>query len=158
MVSNRTSRSPTSSKPQTVCTAYTVLCHREGGGGEPERMLEGQQFTQLGRKYQHDWLNLQCITSDKHLPQSSFTGQFFTMTTFFIASYESYLSTVAIRETGRRTLFSFSLCASAWLYMQCIMYIRVDGWMILIRRNHPFSHSLAINRGTHNRDCERCSD
>jgi hypothetical protein len=28
--------------------------HREGRGREPERRLEGQQFTELGRKYQHD--------------------------------------------------------------------------------------------------------
>jgi hypothetical protein len=26
----------------------------EGGRVEPERRLEGQQFTKLGRKYQHD--------------------------------------------------------------------------------------------------------
>ncbi len=35
---------------------YTIL-HMEGGGGgmraEPERRLEGHQFTKLGRKYQH---------------------------------------------------------------------------------------------------------
>ncbi len=31
--------------------------------------------------------------TEKHLPQSSFTGQFFKMTTFCIAFYESYLST-----------------------------------------------------------------
>ncbi len=37
----------------------------------------GQQFTKLGRKYQHDWLCRQSINSDKHLPQSPFTGQFF---------------------------------------------------------------------------------
>jgi hypothetical protein len=41
----------------------------EGGGGvEPERRLEGQQFIKLGRKYQQDWLYLQSINSDKHLP------------------------------------------------------------------------------------------
>jgi hypothetical protein len=52
--------------------------HREGGGGwrgEPVRRLEGQKFTTLGRKYQHDWLFFQSMDSDKHLPQSSFTGQ-----------------------------------------------------------------------------------
>ncbi len=58
---------------------YTVyLFTQEGGGGvEPERRLEGQQFTNLGRKYQHDWLYLQSINSDKHLPQTPFIGQFF---------------------------------------------------------------------------------
>ena len=36
----------------------------ELGGGEPERRLEGQQLTKLGRKYQHDRLYLtQSITS-----------------------------------------------------------------------------------------------
>jgi hypothetical protein len=34
---------------------------------------EGQQFTKLGRKYQH----LRSINSAKYLPQSPFTGQFF---------------------------------------------------------------------------------
>ncbi len=50
---------------------------REGGRVEPERRLECQQFTKLGRKYQHDWMYLQSINSDKHLPQSRFTGQLF---------------------------------------------------------------------------------
>jgi hypothetical protein len=44
---------------------------------EPERRRERQQFTKLGRKYQHDQLDLQSINSDKHLPQSPFTGQSF---------------------------------------------------------------------------------
>ncbi len=44
---------------------------------EYERRLEGQQFTKLGRKYQHDWLYLQSRNSDKRLPQSLFTGQMF---------------------------------------------------------------------------------
>jgi hypothetical protein len=44
-------------------TQYT-FSHGEGGEGgrvESERRLEGQQFTKLGRKYQHDWLHLQSI-------------------------------------------------------------------------------------------------
>ncbi len=59
---------------------YSILFHTgKGMGGrvEPERRLERQQFTKLGRKYKHDWLYLQSINSDKHLPQSHFTGQFF---------------------------------------------------------------------------------
>ncbi len=44
---------------------------------EQERRLEGQQFTKLGIKYEYDWLYLQSINSDKHLPQSPFTGSFF---------------------------------------------------------------------------------
>ncbi len=46
----------TPSQPHTVCIMYFDT--RKGGGG-PERMLEGQLFTKLGRKYQHDWLYLQ---------------------------------------------------------------------------------------------------
>ncbi len=65
--------------PLTHCMRvymYTYF-HREGGGIEPEKWLEGQQFTKLGRKYQHDLMYLQSINSYKHLPQSPFTGQFF---------------------------------------------------------------------------------
>ncbi len=46
-----------------TCIQYTYS-HREWGKVEPERRLEGQQFAKLGRKYQHDWLDLQ------HLPRS----------------------------------------------------------------------------------------
>ncbi len=43
--------------------------NREGGGrDEPEIMLEGLQFTKLGRKYQYDWQYLQSINSDEHMP------------------------------------------------------------------------------------------
>jgi hypothetical protein len=35
------------------------------------------------------------LQTDKHVPQSPLTGQFFMMTTFCIAFYESYLSMVA---------------------------------------------------------------
>jgi hypothetical protein len=54
---------------------YTFIHTGKGGGGgrvEPERRVEGQQFTKLGRKYHHDLLYLQPINSDKNLPQSSF--------------------------------------------------------------------------------------
>ncbi len=45
---------------------------------KPERRLEGHQLLpKLGRKYQHDGLYLQSINSDRHRPQSPFTGQFF---------------------------------------------------------------------------------
>ncbi len=63
-----------------TCTVYSILIHRgKGGRGrvEPERRLERLQFTKLGRKFQHDWLYLQSLNSDKHLPQSPSTGQFF---------------------------------------------------------------------------------
>ncbi len=60
---------------------YSILIHtgKGVGGGrvEPERRLEGQQFTKLGRKYQHDCLYLQAINSDnKHMPHSPFTDQY----------------------------------------------------------------------------------
>ncbi len=75
----------------------------EGGGGvEPERGGEGQQ----GEYRSLSWVEhtnmiectqelgyLQSTNSDKHLPQSPFTGKFFPMTTFCIDFYESYLST-----------------------------------------------------------------
>ncbi len=62
-------------------TVYVYTCilintgkGEEGGRDEPERRLEGQLFTKLGRNYQHDWMYLQSINCDNHLPQSPFTG------------------------------------------------------------------------------------
>ncbi len=68
---------------QYMCKiVYRVYLFRQGRGeSEPER-LEGQQFTKLGGKYQHDWLYLQSINSVKNLPLSHFTCLFFLMTTF----------------------------------------------------------------------------
>ncbi len=70
-------RPRTSYPPHTLntCIQYTYSL-REGGVGEsePERRLEGQQFTMMGRKCQHYWLCLQSINSEKHLPHSPFTG------------------------------------------------------------------------------------
>ncbi len=60
-------RTPYPSPPYTMyrCIQNTYS-HREGGGiggrVEPERRLEGQQFTKLARKYQS-------FNSVKHLPQ-----------------------------------------------------------------------------------------
>ncbi len=80
--------------PLTHCIrAYCTFTQTEKGvGGElnQERRLEGQQSTKLGRKYQHDRLYLQSINSDKYLPQSSFTGQFFRLRHF--ASVSVYTS------------------------------------------------------------------
>jgi hypothetical protein len=78
--------------PLTHCIrAYCILIHTgKGGAGriEPERRLEGQQFpTKEGREYQNDWLYLQSINSDKHMPRSPFTVQFFQMTTFCSSIY-----------------------------------------------------------------------
>jgi hypothetical protein len=49
---------------------------REGGELNQGKKGEGQQFTQLSPKYQHDCPYLQSINSDKHMPQSPLTGQF----------------------------------------------------------------------------------
>ncbi len=74
-------RNPPLLWPQTPCTplhtvyVYTVYLFTQGkGGGEmhhAERRLERQQFTKLGRKYQHDWmyLHLQSEKTWKNLPQ-----------------------------------------------------------------------------------------
>jgi hypothetical protein len=42
--------------PPSLHTVYVCThTHSEGGGRvEPERRLEGQQFTKMGQKYQHD--------------------------------------------------------------------------------------------------------
>ncbi len=69
---------PTPSQPITVCIYFDTA-----KGGETERRLESEQFTNLGRKYLHDRLYLQSKNSNKHLPQSPFTSQFFQMKTFF---------------------------------------------------------------------------
>jgi hypothetical protein len=63
--------------PYKLCTCilYNVLIHTgKWERTEPERRLEEQQFTKLGRKYQHD-----CIFSlkTKDLPQSLITIQLF---------------------------------------------------------------------------------
>jgi hypothetical protein len=46
--------------PATHCLLILYFDTGKGGGArrEPERMLEGQQVTELGQNYQHD-----CITS-----------------------------------------------------------------------------------------------
>jgi hypothetical protein len=67
----------------------TTLIHTwKWGWVEPKRRLEGQQFIKLGRIYQHDWLYLQSINSDKHLLQSPFPSQFFYMMTFCFDVYK----------------------------------------------------------------------
>ncbi len=61
------------SKTVLIYCPHPVLCFDTGKGGgrvEPERILEGHQFTKLGRKYQHDLLFLQSINSDTHATNS----------------------------------------------------------------------------------------
>ncbi len=81
--------------PYTLYT-YFILIHtgkrlRGWVRVEPKRRLEGQQFPKLGQKYQHMIeMYLQSINSDKHLPQSPFTGKFFlddNLSLWFLYSY-----------------------------------------------------------------------
>ncbi len=52
--------------PLHTAYVYTVYLFTGKGGGEfNQRERERQQFTKLGRKYQHDWLYLHSINSDK---------------------------------------------------------------------------------------------
>jgi hypothetical protein len=63
--------------PLTHCIrVHSIHIHTgrgEGGRVEPVRRLQGQQFTKLGWKYQHDWLYLQSINSDKTPAAKSLT-------------------------------------------------------------------------------------
>ncbi len=65
----------------TVYLYTSILIHTgKGEGGElnqREEERDGQQFTKPGRKYQHNWLYLQSINFEKHLPQSPFPRHFF---------------------------------------------------------------------------------
>ncbi len=67
----------------TVYTLTDTYSHREGGsgggGGEEsnQREYEGATVHEAGSKYQHDWLYLQSINSDKHSAKIPFTDYFF---------------------------------------------------------------------------------
>ncbi len=92
--------------PHTLytCTQYSKLytySQREGRWDEPERRLEGQQF--MGRKYQHDWMFLQSINSDKHLPQSPFKYQFFRWRHFALVLYGTAESRIFHRTPAGHT-------------------------------------------------------
>ncbi len=62
-----------------VYSMYIHYSHREGvgGGGVELNQREGATVHKARSKIQHDWLYLQSINYDKHLPQSPFIGQFF---------------------------------------------------------------------------------
>jgi hypothetical protein len=48
-------QNPTPPSLTNCIRVYSILIHSgKGRRVEPERMLEGQQFTKLVRKYQHD--------------------------------------------------------------------------------------------------------
>jgi hypothetical protein len=77
MVSNMTQHSQ-AHLPATHCLYILYFDTGKGWGrAEPERRLKRQQFTKLGRKYQHEWMYLQSISCDKHLPQSPLQVNFF---------------------------------------------------------------------------------
>ncbi len=72
--------------PRYTLYPYMYLFTQRGGGGvEPERWLEGQQFTKLGRKYQHDLMYLHSINSDKHLLQSPFLTKTFCFGVYIVS-------------------------------------------------------------------------
>ncbi len=109
-IRQRPRTSPPCTLPLTHCiSVYNILIHMEKRGmrgelNQPERRGVGQHFTKLGRKYQHDWLYLQSINSDKLLPQSPFTGQFFKMTTFcFGVNIVNYSMPVGIKIIHSRS-------------------------------------------------------
>ncbi len=97
--------------PYTHCirvySIQNLVTQRRGGGVEPERRLEGNR----GQYRSQSWVEntnmtestqeigyLPSINSDKHMPKSPCTGQFFQMTTFCIDFYKSYLSTTICSE------------------------------------------------------------
>jgi hypothetical protein len=78
--------------PPPLYTVYVYINSKlihtgKGGGGrvEPQRRGEGQQFSKLRRKHQHDCISMS-MNSDKHLLQSPYAGQFFKNTTFLLRS------------------------------------------------------------------------
>ncbi len=65
--------------PVTNCDVHVLIKTGKGGGGraQPERSLEGQQFTKLGRKTNMTECISSISTLIKHLPQNPFSGNFF---------------------------------------------------------------------------------
>ncbi len=61
----------------TVCV-HVVIHAGKGGGGE----VKGATVHKAASKIPTECISLQSVCSDKHLPQSPFTGQFLYMTTF----------------------------------------------------------------------------
>ncbi len=114
-------RTPIPSTPYSLYNVYRILIHTGGGGGgevELERMEEGQQFTKLGWKYQHDRLYLPrlCKTLINTCRKFSLQVNFFRWRHFALVSiylispceYSSVSRNVASLR-GRRRLFA-ALC------------------------------------------------
>jgi hypothetical protein len=104
---------------------YIVYLFTQGGGGgrvEPERTLEGQQLSKLGQKYQ--LVYLQSLNSDKHLPQSPFTGQFFRWRHFAFVSYSalrSCMGTPPPSYTSLQVLNSISMVYRSGMGGSCFL-------------------------------------
>ena len=64
MISNTTQRPPPPPDTHCLYILYFDTGNGERGRDEPERRLEGQQFTKLGRKYQHG--QIQSVTSAEY--------------------------------------------------------------------------------------------
>ncbi len=60
-----------------VYTVYLFTQGKGGGAGWTREKVRGATVQKAGQKYQHDGLYPQSINSDKHLPQRTFTGQYF---------------------------------------------------------------------------------
>jgi hypothetical protein len=77
--------------PLICCIRVSVYLFTQGKGGggrlEPKRRGEGQQFTKLGRKYQHDWLYLQSLNSEKTPTAKSLYRSNFLMSTICFGDY-----------------------------------------------------------------------
>ncbi len=79
-------QSPIPPLTHSMCIQYTYS-HCEGGWRvEPERRLEGQQFTKLGGKYQHDWLYFQSITLMNTSHKAPLQKNFFRLHHFALVS------------------------------------------------------------------------
>ncbi len=73
--------------PLTHCIRVYLFTQGRGGGESWTReKVKGATVHKAGSKYQHDWLYLQSINSNKHLPQSSFPGQSFRWRHFALVS------------------------------------------------------------------------
>jgi hypothetical protein len=64
--------------------------------------------------------------TDKHLTQIPFTGQLFYMTTFCIAFYESYLSTMYSKLPTQIGILSSGSLFRTFSHSNCAKYVNMD--------------------------------
>ncbi len=73
--------------PLHTVYVYTVYVFTQGrGGGETQRLGRATVHKTVSKKCQNDWLYLQSINYNKHLPQSPFTVNFFRWRHFALVS------------------------------------------------------------------------